>query len=147
VFATEGDRRAGTHLLGPLELLYLTLFDHGHAEWQSAFESKSRVDDGGLVEVVSHFIHDVELGHTFLETYDASTEITNYLTLKNGKLRGIDNYAEVAELTVKQFVPSPHHPRALELLLGLPTERLLSLIHTILCKVGYEMGRIKRTLC
>lgn len=32
VFQTQGDRRAGTHLISPLEILFLGLIDHGKTQ-------------------------------------------------------------------------------------------------------------------
>lgn len=46
VFETRGDRRAGTHLISPLEVLFLTIMDHSKAEWKDLFTTKNRIDLG-----------------------------------------------------------------------------------------------------
>lgn len=56
VFETQGDRRAGTHLISPLEILFLGLVDHSKTGWKEVFHKKGRVEQkGDLIELVTNF--------------------------------------------------------------------------------------------
>ena len=82
VFETQGDRRAGTHLISSLELFYLNLFDHSKNNWRKIFTNKNRIDEGEPVEFVTNFELFMEEGKEFINIYDNSSEITNYILLR-----------------------------------------------------------------
>lgn len=57
VFETKGDRRAGTHLISPLQIIFLSLLEQEKKdEMKKLFKEKGRVDESGeLVEFVTDF--------------------------------------------------------------------------------------------
>jgi hypothetical protein len=70
VFETEGDRRVGTHLISPLEILFLNIFDMDSLQLPDFFKQKNRLDEYGLTELLIDFEMMLEKGQRFLEVYD-----------------------------------------------------------------------------
>jgi hypothetical protein len=46
VFETLGDRRIGTHVISPLEILFLNLCNLNETDWFGMFEKNKRIDEG-----------------------------------------------------------------------------------------------------
>jgi hypothetical protein len=46
VFETTGDRRIGTHLISPLEILFLNLCELEQTAWFEIFEKNGRIESG-----------------------------------------------------------------------------------------------------
>ena len=49
VFETAGDRRVGTHLISPLEIIFLNIVQTHAEEFDAFFKAKERLDEFGLV--------------------------------------------------------------------------------------------------
>jgi len=49
VFETRGDRRVGTHLISPLEILFLNIIDLADLQLEKFFRERSRYDEFGVV--------------------------------------------------------------------------------------------------
>ena len=54
MFETQGDRRLGTHLISPMEILFLNLFEFPQA-LEEHFKSINRLDNTGLTELLIDF--------------------------------------------------------------------------------------------
>ena len=84
VFETRGDRRAGTHLISPLEMLFVNMFNFEPIEWKKMIDEKSRLDEGEVMEFVANFLF-MEDDRKFIDVYDQSPEITNYFLIQDVK--------------------------------------------------------------
>jgi hypothetical protein len=67
VFETMGDRRIGTHVISPLEILFLNLCNLEQTAWFSVFEKNGRIDEGEPIEFLANWIF-LEPNQTFLKT-------------------------------------------------------------------------------
>ena len=105
MFETQGDRRAGTHLISPLEILYLTFVDHEKAGWKSIFESKDRIDNGYLVEFITNLELFMEEGKSFLKIYDQSSPILNYILLESNANLQMNINPELLSKVITKLVP------------------------------------------
>ena len=74
VFETKGDRRAGTHLISPLEILFLNILDLSNIKLEEFFKQKKRLDEYGLTELLIDFEMVLEKGQTFMEVFDSRKE-------------------------------------------------------------------------
>jgi hypothetical protein len=62
VFETKGDRRVGTHLISPLEIIFLNIVAVKPGIFDDFFKKKQRLDEYGLVELLTDFDLFVETG-------------------------------------------------------------------------------------
>lgn len=107
VFETWGDRRAGTHLISPLEIIFLNFFDTSSFDLAKFFKEKERADTFGLTELLIDFEMMVDKGQKFLEVYDGRHEFSNYVSLpelrKQTEVKQVENFQEIAEKLGKKF--------------------------------------------